>query len=72
MATYIIGLILSIAVIAAAVLYAAGDGGRYPDLEYIRNYIATIGAVLGLTVVWLGVLVAKVVTKTRNARRTAP
>lgn len=67
-----IGLILSVMVIAAAVFYGTREEDRYPDLAFIRDFIALAGAVVGLTVIWLGVLIAGLVTKARKARRTAP
>ena len=66
-----IGLILSVVVIAAAVFYATRGDDRYPDLAWLRDYVALLGAVVGLTVVWLGVLVVNLVTRARKGR-TAP
>lgn len=67
-----IGLMLSGIVVAAATFYGTREDDRYPDLAFIRDFIAIAAAVIGLTVIWLGVVVVSLVTRARKTRRTAP
>jgi len=61
-----VGLFLSVAVVAAAIVFAYSDGDVAPELRWVNDVVALFGAVSALAGIWLGVIIARVIARLRH------